>query len=323
MEARRQNPLSVLAIPRCARLFALMLSATSLYACGGDQRRSRSTTSSTTQQSPALILEKSYSHRIPEDYAVAGGTLLGDGGVLVWARNVTFLLRFGLGHHVDTVFTQDSISLVFASLSFDDRTIRVIDSRTSSVLAFDAKGGRVECSIPVSNIWNATRAANGQWYVSGFDSAGHPKLAISESSRCEHWNTRSLGPGMIGALSASALGVSLAYREPRRGVESLDSLGRVIRIVKPDSGELSTMGLDGDSSAMWVAQESIDLGRSTLQVFADLKTERRKLVVRDSLGHVLRTTEIAAMWSLLNGIAPKNQLAAFHVAHGTEILLYK
>jgi hypothetical protein len=115
----------------------------------------------------------------------------------------------------------------------------------------------------------------------------------------------------------------MAFRDPSRGIEWLDHLGVTRRADRPDKSELEMIDLVTDSTAQWVATEVTSLDRGSLQVIVDVRSERRKLVLRDLSGGILRVSEVQGMWTVLDGDTQSHRLAAFHSGDTDELLLYK
>lgn len=271
-----------------------------------------------------FILEKEHSIRLAPGSLLAGAKIQSDGSVLAWGRNSSYLVRFSPTGSADTVLLPSSMSVesaymtgagVYEILDANNRTVSTVRGVERKIMS--------SCSIPIVSIWNGTRSLEGRWYVAGFDSLGVPQVAVSQLDFCKSWNIRSFGPGKIGSLSTSSRGVWLAYREPAQGMELLDLDGNMVKEDVPNSSDLSLMRITTDTSESWVGMQSFFVGAGTLQVVADIKSERRKLILRDKLGRVRRITELNAMWSIVDGDEVNKRLAAVHEADGTEILLYR
>lgn len=274
---------------------------------------------------PRLILDKTGAIRIPSGFRVAGGRLMPDGSVVLWATNSSSVLRVNGARLVDTTVLPAATRAVSVTLS-ESGDLEYVDSHRREIATQNIAGRgarKSRCSVPLFDIWTATKEPGGPWYIAGFDSIGKPLIAINTPNDCNSWRFRASDGGAIATISSSLRGTAVAYRDPHRGIEWIDHRGVTRRTLRPDSAELKMLNLAADSSAQWIATEATALDSGTLQVIVDLKSERRKLVLRDQRGGVLRVSEIHGMWTVLDGDAQSHRLAAFHRGDTDELLLYK
>ncbi len=319
-------------IPRAASLESVIAAVGVLVAAGGlgcgnadtPKLAAKEIGRDGDSESPTLVLERIRTVAVPRGMQIGGAQLLGDHDLLLWSSS-SAKIWLHRGEGIDTLELPDSLLIVKAFLSVDGH-LEVIDARSRSINEYDHGSKpvrRSRCSIPLLDIWTAKRSRDGSWSVAGFDSHGRPQLAISRRGACGSWSVVSFDSGAIGSPFTSESGTAVSYRDPKRGIDWLDSTGRRVKAVAPDSAELFRMGLSQhDSASTWVATEAVEIQNATLQVVADVKSDRRKLVLRDSLGRVLKTSEVQAMWSIVDHDTKSQRIVAAHKSDKLELLVY-
>ena len=292
-------------------------------------------TSPDVETSARLVrLDEVASLALPEGSVVRAVIADGSENMLVVTDNVPLLLinRAGRQRHLRTTVGKNFLGARFSTC---DSCIRVLVSQGPAFAEVNANSGVVESTVDYPGDWegewmNAVAFRQG-WVVGGRTSGGRLLVYLLQPSHSPQLLTELSAnqSGPVGRTSTLEQAFRLSVIRDRI-VASLigyphlsfviDSGGRVERVLDPAYDATSFKGAK-DSATVSIGV--VGLGSGYLQVLADLTSDRRTLVLFDSLGVLTRARQLDAPWGPAEVIEKESLLVAIRAFKPPELALYR
>lgn len=309
---------------RCCRQAAggLFLTVLSVAACTPES------------QWPTLGLEELKTLPLPDGYVPRGIAVADDGAMLVWGLGQSSLLYFDPSGRSRPIETGSNVDITAASfigattVEFLAETGRRIGqlSINGDLLGERFLGSWVDSSSVVA----ATSTRDG-WFVLIRSRAGDLLVARESDSTLSgvlhRVNRRDYSQHLpdsmaqlAGHIAVTPHGLILTLSWPPFESFVLDLAGSRLTTLRP---QFTAYRIDTTHSASAiVALPALALDRGFVQTFADLRSDRRDLVLFDENGNEVRRTSVDAPIGFV-ARAPSNVLVAVRQAGVTEVVLYR
>lgn len=249
-----------------------------------------------------------FSWPVPEDHSLAGAAL-GTGGAFVAVFEDRGYVAVVDGAQLRWFGDGILIHPVGAALVENNAFLEVIDAGLGQALRFTRDGtllDRWALHLPF-DLTHAARAEGG-WYVGGVASEGGKEAFavwwIAADGTASLIYEEQLPAGPFGSrveqhLSTAGSNALVTRVTPQYATLRIDSVGAVLREYSPFSSPELQQLLSQDSTRLWVSLPAVDLGQELLQTIADVRSDRRVLVLFDRSGTVARYSELDVSWGAL------------------------
>jgi len=277
-----------------------------------------------TEPRALLELHQELAVRLPTGIIPSGAVLSDDGAFILWSESSSWVAEYRSGT-VATLCATRAVKPVAVAFRVGDSTVAVVsqtsDSSTLEVLA--ARSGSpcsVEYQMPAERgVVSAARCgpgwvlgvrgALGHGYLLGFDSLGRRQWAASDSS------------------AGSPLDASRATMAPARGGVVASSMAPPFRSAHVDcTGHVSVRfraeAPSASAPGIWVGLRTLELENCYLQVLADPRSDRRRLLAFSTDGRVLRERDLNVAFGLLASSPDGRRLLALRRTDVDEVVRY-
>jgi hypothetical protein len=270
-------------------------------------------------------LQEESATRLPAGVVPSGATLGDDGAFVVWSRESSLVVVHRNGARA-TLCPGLSVHPVGAAFVAGDSTVEIM-AATGDSSALDAlvARGTSPCSVAYrvpdeGRVLSAARCGSG-WVLGvqlpagrgrlvGLDSAGRRRWTLSDSSTGSPLNaSRSL----MAAGRAGIVVSSLAH--PFRSAH-IDCAGRVQVLLEAEADATP-------ARQAWVGLRALQLEEGYLQVLADPRSDRRRLVAFDRRGRVVRGVDLDVAFGLMASSPDGKFVLAYRRTDVDEVVRYR
>lgn len=273
-----------------------------------------------------LLLRETHTHRLPDAFALDGAASTSSGALVLWSSKPGILLLIKKGRQVP-IDASGLSSVVGAAFVAGDSVIEAVDGGRRAVVRVSDAGEVTttwSLDIPIT-VESAVRGAN-EWFVGGRTDAGQTRVysAVEGSgTRLIHSvdGRRGQNPVRRFHLSAAGADVLLMMTEAPFTTFHLAERGS-IRSFAPEA-HAPLGALLNDSTRRWVALRTVPLDRGYLQTIADVRSDKRLMVLYDRQGRVVRHQVLEAPIGFLGAIPSNQKLLAARWVSSAEVVEYQ
>jgi hypothetical protein len=273
-----------------------------------------------TSQPAHLRLTEAFAVALPDTVHVASIAALGPDELLAWAPNQAAVLHVVRGE--PGMFGARELRLPVGA-AFVDGGYEVVDAQRRGVVSFAADGSE-RGFRPIAAegaLRNAVRTPAG-WFVGANSStAGYVLLGLRGDS--VHLLARLPADTSVGAqlreaqLAPDGDGVLMTDVRAPFTTLRVSADGAVLGTLQPGRPEPSPAG------AKWVPLPALALGDGFVQVFADLVSDLRDLVVFDAEGRVVRRTRVEVPLAFVASVPSQHLLVGSRAIGARELVGYR
>ncbi|HVG44494.1 MAG TPA: hypothetical protein VM890_07185 [Longimicrobium sp.] len=276
---------------------------------------------SAAAQPPAhLRLTETFAHPLPDTLQIGSIAVGGPDELLAWAPNQDVVLRLVRGE-------QRALGVGHLQLpvgaAFVDGGYEVVDAQRRGVVSFAADGSE-RGFRPIAStgaLRNAVRTPAG-WFVGVNSSAeGYVLLRLmGDSARVLarlSADTAANAPLREAQLAPDGDGVLMTDVRAPFTTLRVATDGRVLGTLQPG------LPAAGAAGAKWIPLPALALGDGFVQVFADLASDLRDLVVFDAEGRVLRRTRVEVPLAFVASVPSLRLLVGSRAIGARELVGYR
>ncbi|GIW50973.1 MAG: hypothetical protein KatS3mg081_0328 [Gemmatimonadales bacterium] len=310
---------------RSVGAFAAMMTVTATLAIA----ITRMSTQWDDQEGHPIYLEEMGSVAVPDSFPVTGMAISRTGEVFLYSAAQPYVLHYDRGrlHNVGQGVLRRPVGIAAETGA---GAFAVLDAGLRSVLLF--KEGRVVArqALRVENhlqIEDATRLRE-FWFVLARDrSDNYIILKLLAGGGWQRMDGAARVLSRLTGLSRARLiategGVILMHRDPVLGTVVLSPTTgeQVVQFALANVGSASELG---GSGGRWVSLWTVELGRYYLQTLADLRSDRRALVLFEPDGRVVRERVVDIPMGIGASASGLRLLAAVRRAGTQELVIYR
>jgi hypothetical protein len=275
--------------------------------------------SAASQQPAHLRLTEAFAHPLPDTLQVGSIAVGGPDELLAWAPNQDVVLH--MVHGEQRALGVGHLQLPVGA-AFVDGGFEVVDAQRRGVVSFAADGAErgFRAISATGALRNAVRTPAG-WFV-GVNSLaeGYSLLRLlgdsvqvlarlpADSSPNAPLREAQLAPDGDGVLMTDVRAPFATLR--------ISADGRVLGTLQPG------LPAAGGPRAKWVPLPALTLGDGFVQVFADLSSDLRDLVVFDAGGRVLRRTRVEVPLAFVASVPSLRLLVGSRAIGARELVGY-
>jgi hypothetical protein len=282
------------------------------------------------EPSPSISLDQQFRVVLPDAYPIAGAAISPSQDVIVWSRKDPLLYMIGRSHTAMKIAIGRFRRPVAAAFVSGDTLLEVVDAMENEIIRVSSLGELRGTTI-LPRDWRLMSAHHlvDRWIFALRDSAvgtiitGSPTAAAIMGAQPLDVQMPRLGHREL-ALSGTGTRPLAAFINPPFDGASVSRSGALEpfpKLTLPAGFTLRDTTVKNRD--WWVALPILALDRGTLQVLADLRSDARVLVLRDSLGVVTRWRSLDAPIGFIASDVGARALVASIGASRNEIAVYR
>ncbi len=271
---------------------------------------------------PELILTQHRSFQLASGENVLGAVPLGRDAVVYWGSNAIGLVAVS-GSHTDVLCRHGNLGIVGGGVAADG--VVLFDSIDASVFLVSSSGKcRKLRSLPAETLTAGVTTDSG-WLIIDRLRNGKPRLVFYRNGR-EQPVSRDLPGFALDStqlswlyLSRSPNGAFIGTRQAPFSWASLSPEGNAISVSYTQE-KPSVPGVV-EYMPFWYSLPVLDLDQGYLQVLADLRSDRRRFVIFDKAGMILRMRDVVAPMGIFSRHG--QELLGMRMLNAPEIVEYR
>lgn len=272
-----------------------------------------------------IVLTEKGGVPFPNGFTPSGSFVAENGELLIWSSSGA-VLRYrsdAIRATGDQLFSAPG--LIGARIAKDGRWIEYADTIVRAIVRVDSLGNRL--GHLVAQIPERSRTAvyaSGSWYVAAPHSDSIFRVTRhTPSKRPDDKHTEELVAERATPIALGRVGDRAAILSTSDPLAPIDLLGLSPATLRPASLGGLRDALEEDEFGLWRALQPVDVGRGYLQVFADLRSDKRVFVRYDESGTARSFSRLGAPMGFIGSVPTEQAVLAARVSSRSELVHYQ